>query len=70
MKLFAIDYRTPNLVKQLIHLWEKTVKASHNFLSDDEIQQIKKYVPEALNNILIPLLVLWELLKINWKCYL
>lgn len=51
MKLFEIDYRPPNLVEQLINLWKKTVKASHNFLSDDEIQQIKKYVPEALNNI-------------------
>lgn len=51
MKLFEIDYRPPNLVEQLINLWEKTVKTSHNFLSDDEIQQIKKYVPEALNNI-------------------
>ena len=51
MKLFEIDYRPPNLVEQLINLWKKTVKASHNFLSEDEIQQIKKYVPEALNNI-------------------
>ena len=51
MKIFEINHRTSDLVEQLINLWETTVKASHNFLSDNEIQQIKKYVPEALNNI-------------------
>ncbi len=51
MKIFEINQRTSDLVEQLLNLWEETVKSTHKFLSDDKIQQIKKYVPEALNNI-------------------
>ena len=41
MKLFEIDHRTSDLVGYLVNLQEETVKSTHKFLSDDEIQQIK-----------------------------
>ena len=39
-------------------MWESSVKAAHLFLSEDEIENIKKYVPQALKKI--PLLVFAE----------
>lgn len=41
MKIFEINHRTSDLVEHLVNLWKKTVKSTHKFLSDDEIQQIK-----------------------------
>ena len=32
-------------------IWENSVKATHLFLSDDEINNIKQYVPQALKNV-------------------
>lgn len=51
MKIFEVKERTPFLDKQLIEIWEKSVRATHLFLSDDEIEDIKKYVPQAINEI-------------------
>lgn len=39
------------LVQQLLDVWEKSVKATHLFLSDQEIQSIKYNVLQALNDI-------------------
>ena len=35
----------------LVEVWEKSVRATHLFLSDREIKNIKEYVPQALNGI-------------------
>ncbi len=43
--------RTPALIDQLTEVWEKSVKATHLFLSGKEIEEIKKYVPQALQGI-------------------
>ena len=43
--------RTPELVDSLAQVWERSVRATHLFLSDDEIKSIKEYVPQALNGI-------------------
>lgn len=51
MKIIEVEERTPLLIDQLTELWEKSVKATHLFLSDSEIEEIKKYVPQALNGI-------------------
>lgn len=32
-------------------VWESSVRATHLFLSDNEISEIKKYVPQALKEI-------------------
>lgn len=45
-------------MEQLLKLWEGSVRATHFFLSEDEIENIKKYVPQALKEI--PLLVIAE----------
>lgn len=38
-------------MEQLVAVWEKSVRATHLFLSDDEIKSIKEYVPQALKGI-------------------
>ena len=51
MKIIEVKTRTPELVSRLLLLWKSSVRATHLFLSDDEIQSIKEYVPQALNGI-------------------
>lgn len=45
------EERNENLIKELLNVWEDSVKATHTFLSNKEIEEIKKYVPQALNSI-------------------
>ena len=51
MKEIKKDERTENLINQLLEVWEDSVKATHTFLSNEEIENIKKYVPQALECI-------------------
>lgn len=51
MKEIKKEERNENLIEELLKVWEKSVRATHTFLSNEEILEIKKYVPEALNNI-------------------
>ena len=51
MKEIEIKNRTPLLVGQLLDVWEKSVRATHLFLSGEEIQEIKKFVPTALTAV-------------------
>lgn len=58
MKLVEVKERNPLLIEKLLQVWESSVKATHLFLSDDEINNIKQYVPQALNGV--PVLVVAE----------
>ena len=51
MKLYEVSAITPPLSEQLLSLWEASVRATHHFLSDMEIRQIKAYVPSALQAV-------------------
>ena len=51
MKITEVENRTPDLINQLLEVWEGSVRATHLFLSDGEIKSIKEYVPQALNGI-------------------
>ncbi len=48
MKIVKIEDRDSNLINNLLKVWESAVRATHLFLSEEEIENIKKYVPEAL----------------------
>ena len=41
MKLYEVQTRSPLLIQNLLTLWEESVRATHLFLSDAEIMQIK-----------------------------
>lgn len=58
MKIIEIKDKTTSLLEQLLVVWENSVKATHLFLSEREIENIKKYVPQALKEI--PYLIIVE----------
>ena len=51
MKIIEVKERTTTLINQLLEVWEDSVKATHLFLSSTEIENIKKYVPQALKEV-------------------
>lgn len=51
MRIIEIKERKAILIQQLLEIWEKSVRETHLFLSDDEISSIKAYVPQALEEI-------------------
>lgn len=51
MKIQEVQERTPELLKNLLNIWEDSVWATHLFLSDAEVEKIKGYVPEALQGV-------------------
>lgn len=51
MKIIEAADRNPLLIEQLLKVWESSVRATHLFLSENEIENIKKYVPQALKEI-------------------
>ena len=48
MKIIEVTDRTPDIIGQLLDVWEASVRATHLFLSESEINNIKAYVPQAL----------------------
>lgn len=48
MNIKEIKDRNSLLISKLLEVWEDSVKATYLFLSDDEIKNIKKYVPQAI----------------------
>lgn len=61
MRIYEVKERTPALLQELLEIWEKSVKATHLFLSDTEVDNIKEYVPKALREI--PHLIVAEVNK-------
>lgn len=48
MKIAEVSARPPQLVQQLVEVWQRSVQATHLFLSAPEIAAIRTYVPQAL----------------------
>ena len=51
MRIFEVKERTLLLINKLLEVWEDSVKSTHLFLSNEEIENIKKYVPQALKKV-------------------
>ena len=51
MRILEVQDRTPELIEKLLRVWEDSVRATHLFLSDGEIINIREYVPLALTGI-------------------
>ena len=45
------EERNSNLIKELVAVWEDSVRATHYFLKEEAISEIKKYVPMALKEV-------------------
>ena len=48
MKFYEVEERTPQMLEELLGVWEASVRATHTFLSDAEVERIKGYVPQAV----------------------
>lgn len=51
MTIIELKERPPELLRQLLEIWESSVRVTHLFLSDGEIENIKQYVPQALKSV-------------------
>lgn len=51
MKIIEVKNRTSDIISHLLNVWENSVRATHLFLSEYKIQNIKKYVPQALESV-------------------
>ena len=51
MKIIEVNDKNENLINELLKIWEDSVRATHLFLSNEEIESIKKYVPQALKGV-------------------
>lgn len=50
-KIVQVQERTQQLIRQLLKVWESSVRATHDFLSEEEIVKIREYVPMAIENV-------------------
>ena len=46
-----VEERSAELVAQLTELWEASVRATHHFLTEEDICEIREFVPMALANV-------------------
>lgn len=77
-EIVEVAERTPQLIDRLLEVWEHSVRATHLFLSDSEIMEIKAYVPQALREV-PHLVVAWSedglptafmaLTAKSWRCF-
>ena len=51
MKIIVIKNRSKELIEQLTNVWEESVRASHLFLTEAEIIEIKHFIPEGLKAV-------------------
>ena len=47
----VVKNKTDGVIKTLTDIWERSVKATHGFLTDGEIARIKAYVPQAIAGV-------------------
>ena len=45
MEISIVENRTPQVIEALLQLWEASVRATHDFLSESEIARIGAYDP-------------------------
>lgn len=58
MRIIEVNERNAVLIQNLLDVWESSVKATHLFLSEEERNKIKQYVPQAFTGV--PVLVVAE----------
>ena len=51
MKLLEINARSQELLTCLCQVWESSVRATHHFLSEEDIRSLAVYVPQALAQV-------------------
>lgn len=60
MMIREADNRAEALIDKLVDVWEKSVKETHHFLDTEAIEEIKHYVPAAIESTFHLLIALNE----------
>lgn len=55
MQIIECEEREGALLAALVDVWERSVRATHTFLSEQEILAIREFVPQALSGVETPL---------------
>ena len=50
MEIKEVKQRT-EIIEPLLEVWQKSVRSTHHFLSEEEIVTISQYVPSAFENV-------------------
>ena len=50
-EIAEVTQRTSRLIGQLLEVWERSVRATHLFLSAGEVAEIRAYVPQVLRAV-------------------
>lgn len=53
MQITTPQDRTDTLVEELTSVWRASVEATHDFLSEQDVERIAQYVPEAIRAVRI-----------------
>ena len=51
IKIIETGNRGTAIVEQLLRIWESSVRQTHTFLSESEIERIKAYIPDAISRV-------------------
>ena len=51
MTIYEPQERDAQLLRALLTIWERSVRATHHFLTDAELRRIRDYVPQALEGV-------------------
>lgn len=51
MQVMTPQDRTDTLVEELTSVWRASVEATHDFLSEQDVERIAQYVPEAIRAV-------------------
>lgn len=51
MEIIEVTSKSSELIGQLLSVWESSVRLTHTFLSESEIERIKEYVPDAISKV-------------------
>ena len=51
MRIIEHDERPQALIDVCVDVWERAVRATHDFLTEEDIQRIKRYVPDAFRGV-------------------
>lgn len=51
MDIVDVRERTPRLVEDLLGVWERSVRATHDFLAPGDVARIRGYVPKAIRGV-------------------
>lgn len=51
IRIADMEDRDSLLLEQLLNVWENSVRTTHLFLAEADMEDIKKYVPQALRDI-------------------